>query len=61
MSFKVNELDTGTLQARIHAADAAVYSRPITLIMDCCGEAVYLLCLSTRNSLLSSLPCLHTS
>lgn len=61
MSSKVNELNTGTLQARIHAADAAVHSRPITLIMDCCGEAVYLLCLSTRRFPLSSLPCLHTS
>lgn len=51
MSSKVNELNTGTLQARIHATDAAVYSRPITLIMDRCGEAVYLLCLSTRKFL----------
>lgn len=60
MSSKVNEFNTGTLHARIHAADAAVYFRPITSIIDCCGEAVYLLRLSTRKFLLLSLPCLHT-
>ena len=49
MSSKVNELNTGTLQDRIHAADAAVYSRPITLIMDCVGKP------STRSV------CLHGS